>query len=256
MLVDELTSRPAATGRPRHVDPRRAIRSARSLRSVARWLACHEAIWGGRSSCCRGADAEARFTPSSALIKMLETSSGNKTIDVLMHHLAFDDLVKELAKAAERGVRVRVIVNVADRAEHTGPAWDRLIAAGGTIRYKQHDPAQFQLMHHKLAIVDDRVVINGSGNWSGSAFFKNFENYGRRDPPDRPALSLAVRSAVVVVALGRIARCRQDRGAATPMTRVCRQPARTTLPMRQASPRRRQGDARRRDRCGSAGRHE
>ena len=49
-----------------------------------------------------------------------EIARGQQTIDVLMHHFVFDDLVTELAKAAERGVRVRVIVNVADRAEVTG----------------------------------------------------------------------------------------------------------------------------------------
>jgi hypothetical protein len=100
-----------------------------------------------------------------------------------MHHLVFDDLVKELAKAAERGVEVRVIVNATDRAEHAGSAWTRLLAAGAQLRYKQTNADLFQIMHHKLAVIDDRVVVNGSGNWSGSAFFKNFENYVRyRDP--------------------------------------------------------------------------
>lgn len=150
-------------------------------------FACHfSAIWEhdlDRVASC--STPEAKFTPSSAPIKMLEEElrRSQKSIDVLMHHLAFDDLVKELAKAAERGVAVRVIVNAADRAEHTGAAWTRLAAAGGKIRFKQTNAELYQLMHHKLAIVDDRIVINGSGNWSGSAFFKNFENYVRyRDP--------------------------------------------------------------------------
>lgn len=150
-------------------------------------FACHfEAIWTknhtGATAC---SNAEAAFSPGTKPIKMLEEElrRATKTIDVLMHHLAFDDLVKELAKAAERGVKVRVIVNAADRAEHAGAAWNRLFAAGGQIRFKQTNAELFQLMHHKLVVVDDRVVVNGSGNWSGSAFFKNFENYVRyRDP--------------------------------------------------------------------------
>lgn len=150
-------------------------------------FACHfEAIWtknhAGATAC---STPEVKFSPGTEPIKMIkeELQHATKTIDVLMHHLAFDDLVKELAKAAERGVKVRVIVNAADRAEHAGPAWDRLIAAGGQLRYKQTNAELYQLMHHKLVIVDDRVVVNGSGNWSGSAFFKNFENYVRyRDP--------------------------------------------------------------------------
>jgi hypothetical protein len=150
-------------------------------------FACHfEAIWKkapGDAAAC--SNAEVAFSPSSKPIAMIkeEIARGEKSIDVLMHHFVFDDLVTELAKAAERGVRVRVIVNAEDRAEPTGTKWDRLLAAGGQLRFKKTNAELFQLMHHKLMIVDDRVVVNGSGNWSGSAFFKNFENYVRyRDP--------------------------------------------------------------------------
>ncbi len=150
-------------------------------------FACHfAAIWNNRptdAGACT--NTEVAFSPSTAPIKLIkeEITRGQKTIDVLMHHFVFDDLVTELAKAAERGVRVRVIVNAADRAEVTGGKWDRLLAAGGKLRFKQTNAELYQLMHHKLMIVDDRVVVNGSGNWSGSAFFKNFENYVRyRDP--------------------------------------------------------------------------
>ncbi|HEY5923750.1 MAG TPA: phospholipase D-like domain-containing protein [Kofleriaceae bacterium] len=150
-------------------------------------FACHfTAIWDkqpGNAGAC--SNAEVAFAPSSKPIALIkeEIARGQRTIDVLMHHFVFDDLVTELAKAAERGIRVRVIVNATDRAEVTGTRWDRLTAAGGKVRFKQTNAELFQLMHHKLMVVDDRVVVNGSGNWSGSAFFKNFENYVRyRDP--------------------------------------------------------------------------
>ncbi len=150
-------------------------------------FACHfSAIWNnkpGDAGAC--SNAEVAFSPSCKRIALIkeEIARGQKTIDVLMHHFVFDDLVTELAKAAERGVRVRVIVNAADRMEVTGTKWNRLLAAGGKLRFKQTNADLFQLMHHKLMVVDDRVVVNGSGNWSGSAFFKNFENYVRyRDP--------------------------------------------------------------------------
>jgi phosphatidylserine/phosphatidylglycerophosphate/cardiolipin synthase-like enzyme len=150
-------------------------------------FACHfTAIWGskpGDAGACT--NTEVAFAPSSKPIALIkeEIARGQKSIDVLMHHFVFDDLVTELAKAAERGVRVRVIINAADRMEATGSKWNRLFAAGGQLRYKQTNGDLYQLMHHKLMIVDDRVVVNGSGNWSGSAFFKNFENYVRyRDP--------------------------------------------------------------------------
>ncbi len=148
---------------------------------------CHfEAIWNKDTSAAGAcSNAEVAFAPSSKPIALIKEEIGRaqKTIDVLMHHFVFDDLVTELAKAQERGVQVRVIVNVADRMEVTGNKWNRLLAAGGKLRFKQDNDSIYQLMHHKLMVVDDRVVVNGSGNWSGSAFFKNFENYVRyRDP--------------------------------------------------------------------------
>lgn len=124
---------------------------------------------------------DARFTPSTHPWKMLrdEMRGAQASIDVLMHHLVFDDAVKELAKAAERGVRVRIVVNAEDRDETQGANWDRLREAGGVVRYKQTNPELFQFMHDKLAIVDGKTLLNGSGNWSGSAFFNNWEFYVR-----------------------------------------------------------------------------
>lgn len=129
---------------------------------------------------------EVKFTPSSTPAKLIrdELRASTTSIDVLMHHLVFDDLVTELAKAAERGVRVRVIVNAADRGEIKGTRWDRLFAAGGEVRFKQTNGELFQIMHDKLVVVDERVLVVGSGNWSGSAFFNNFEFYVRLDRPE------------------------------------------------------------------------
>lgn len=133
-----------------------------------------------------GADcsnADARFTPSTHPWKMIrdELRAAQHSVDVLMHHLVFEDAVKELAKAAERGVRVRVVVNEVDRAETEGSNWDRLRAAGGQVRYKRTNPALYQFMHDKLAIIDGERLLNGSGNWSGSAFFNNWEFFVRLD---------------------------------------------------------------------------
>jgi phosphatidylserine/phosphatidylglycerophosphate/cardiolipin synthase-like enzyme len=162
-------------------------------------FACHfEAMWDGRLSEAGACSNDVvAFTPSSAPIAMLkeEIRGAGSSVDVLMHHLLFDDLLTVLAQAGERGVRVRIVVNDGDQGEHTGSRWDRLRAAGAEIRYKSVNPDTFQLMHHKLAIVDDRVLINGSGNWSGSAFFNNYENYIRYADPDvvRPYRELFAR---------------------------------------------------------------
>ena len=129
---------------------------------------------------------EVEFTPGIGAYKLGADAmeQAQTSIDVMMHHLTFDRAVRDLAIAAERGVRVRVVVNVADRDEHTQTSnYRRLRAAGGEVRFKRNFEDGFQLQHHKLVIVDDRVLVNGSGNWSGAALFNNWENYVRYEQP-------------------------------------------------------------------------
>lgn len=145
-----------------------------------------EAIFDSRlDDSAKCSNDEVKFTPSSAAFSMIrdEIRLAEGSVDVLMHHLVFDDAVKLLAQTAERGVTVRVIVNAADRDEIKGSGWDRFFAGGGQIRFKQTNPDAFQIMHHKLVVIDDRLLINGSGNWSGSAFFNNYEFYVRHAQP-------------------------------------------------------------------------
>lgn len=129
---------------------------------------------------------EVTFSPSSAATKVLRDRfrAADASIDVLMHHLLFDKSLKELTKAAVAGKQVRVLVNAADRDETQSSLWDALRAAGAEIRYKKTNPDAFQIMHHKLAIVDGDELLVGSGNWSGSAFFNNYEFYLRNTNPE------------------------------------------------------------------------
>jgi len=155
---------------------------------VVKGFRCHfEAIWaanhGGAASCN---NSVVSFSPSSSPRKMIRDRirAAERSVDVIMHHFSFTDLVKELRKAAERGVRVRVLLNEATREEHQSAHWTALLNAGGQLRYKRNNADAYQLLHHKLAIIDSKVLVNGSGNWSGSAFFNNFENYVVWQRPD------------------------------------------------------------------------
>ncbi len=145
-------------------------------------FACHFEAMREKNPDAAGACSNERvaFSPSSAGRTLIrdQIRAAKTRIDVIMHHFTFGDLVKELRNAAQRGVEVRVLLNETTRDEHSGGKWDDLLAAGGTIRYKRVNTAEYQLLHHKLAIIDGRILLNGSGNWSGTGFFANFENYG------------------------------------------------------------------------------
>lgn len=155
---------------------------------LIRAFLCHfSRIWDQqpeKAGAC-GLPDRVAFSPSTAPITLITRAiQGAKTsIDVLMHHLLFDKLMKELVRARARGVRVRIVVNAADRDETRGPRWDHLRGAGVEIRYKRGNAGLYQLSHHKLAIVDGRTLLHGSGNWSGSAFFNNYEFFVRHDDP-------------------------------------------------------------------------
>ncbi len=148
---------------------------------------CHfEAAWENApqtSSACSTADA--RFSPGVGGRNLIRDGirSARTSVDVLMHHFLFGDLVRELHNAADRGVEIRLIVNATDRESYTGGQWDDLVDAGARIRFKQVNPDAFQYMHHKLAIIDGHTLLHGSGNWSGSGFFNNYEFYVRYDHP-------------------------------------------------------------------------
>lgn len=145
-------------------------------------FACHFEAMRAQDPDAAGACSNERvaFAPSGAPRTMIrdQLRAATKSIDVIMHHFTFADLAKELKNAAQRGVEVRLLLNETTREEHSGGFWDDLVAAGGRIRYKRVNAAEYQLLHHKLAIIDGRVLLNGSGNWSGTGFFNNFENYG------------------------------------------------------------------------------
>jgi len=146
-----------------------------------------EKIWEndaeGAATC---STSEVAFTPGFGAFAALRTAlrASTQSIDVLMHHLLFENALRELTRAANRGVKVRVIVNAEDRDSISGARWDEFFAAGGEVRYKRTNADAFQIMHHKLAVIDNKVLFNGSGNWSGSAFFNNFEFFVRYDVPE------------------------------------------------------------------------
>lgn len=137
-----------------------------------------------RANSC--ASEEVKFSPGTTAWSQIRAGirDADRSVDVLMHHFLYTDAIKLLAQTAERGITVRVLVNAEDREEIKGAQWDRFRAAGGQVRYKLTNASQYQMMHNKLAIVDKKTLFNGSGNWSGSAFFNNYEFYVTYTQPE------------------------------------------------------------------------
>jgi len=100
-----------------------------------------------------------------------EISRAQKTIDIAMYNLTAREISQELIKAKERGCQIRVFL---DQGEGNGKysKGKYLLDKGINVRFY----AGTGLMHNKFAVIDNRVLITGSFNWTTSAERENQEN--------------------------------------------------------------------------------
>ena len=92
-----------------------------------------------------------------------------KTIRVAMFTWTHPDLTTAVIRAHRRGIDVQV---VHDHGQAMGVCTEtitRLAQAGIDIRLS----SGLGLLHHKFAWIDDEILINGSANWTLSAFSRN-----------------------------------------------------------------------------------
>lgn len=96
------------------------------------------------------------------------------TIQVAMAWFTSEELFNALLKSTRKGVEVELIlldnaINFMDYA----PDFNLFIKAGGKLRIAG---AVVGFMHHKFCVVDDKIVITGSYNWTYYAETRNVEN--------------------------------------------------------------------------------
>ena len=102
-----------------------------------------------------------------------EIRRAKESIDVAMFSFTSRRILKELIRAYERGVRVRVLIDEGT-AKSRNSVVPILETAGIPVRLKRGSSGG--LMHHKYAVIDHSVVITGSFNWTVSAEKRNDEN--------------------------------------------------------------------------------
>ena len=82
-----------------------------------------------------------------------------------------------LAAAVRRGVRVRGMLD--DGVDFNAAAIERLLALGAEAKLDTSD----KMLHSKLVVVDGRIVLLGSTNWTGNSMGNNNESNVRLDDP-------------------------------------------------------------------------
>jgi phosphatidylserine/phosphatidylglycerophosphate/cardiolipin synthase-like enzyme len=100
-----------------------------------------------------------------------EISKAQKTVDIAMYDLTNREISPELLKAKWNGIGIRVFL---DKGEGNGrySKGRYLMDHGIDVRFYKGTG----LMHNKFAVIDDKVLITGSFNWTAGAERENQEN--------------------------------------------------------------------------------
>lgn len=97
--------------------------------------------------------------------------SAEKSIELAMFTLTSRALSNALLSAVKRGIVVRVFLDGENAEEYYSKA-GFLTKNGVIVKLEKGEG----LMHNKFCVIDDKVVITGSYNWTVSADLRNDEN--------------------------------------------------------------------------------
>jgi len=97
--------------------------------------------------------------------------SGDRTLDICVYTITDNKIANAILSESRRGVKVRIITDN-DKANDLGSDIYRLARAGIPVKFDKTDAH----MHHKFALIDSKLLMNGSYNWTVAAKSRNLEN--------------------------------------------------------------------------------
>jgi len=127
------------------------------------------------------AKTEAYFSlynnPQKEIIKNINQAEA--FINIAMYIFTDREIALPLAKDRERGVKVRLYLEK-DQVDYKYSQSRFLVQKGIKTRISSNN----YIMHHKFAIIDNRLLLTGSYNWTFSANKRNDENLMVIDDPE------------------------------------------------------------------------
>lgn len=152
---------------------RELVREPEHVEPALKWL---EQVVKTLDACATPARAEpasAHFSPGeSCRRKIIELCrQARKSVDICVYTISDDQLSQEIYACHQRGIAVRVISDN-EKQFDAGSDIQWLRDKGVPLRI---DPGPYH-MHHKFALFDARLLLNGSFNWTRSATTGNEEN--------------------------------------------------------------------------------
>jgi len=121
-----------------------------------------------------GSLIEIYFSPEDGTLEHILTAvnAAQESIYFMAYSFTSDELAEALIERAKAGVTVRGVFDEIQYHSNSSTEFDTLINAGIGVRLDGNP----RLMHHKVIIIDQQVVITGSYNFSNNAEHNNDEN--------------------------------------------------------------------------------
>lgn len=124
--------------------------------------------------------ASAHFSPGEDCRRKIRElcRQARKSLDICVYTISDDPLSEEILACHQRGVAVRVISDN-----------EKQFDAGSDVQWLRDRGVPLRIdsgpyhMHHKFALFDGQLLLNGSFNWTRSASTSNEENFVVVDQP-------------------------------------------------------------------------
>lgn len=121
-----------------------------------------------------GTQIETLFSPDDGTAaRIIDLIQGSQEYVFFMaYSFTSDDIADAILERAESGISIGGVFEENQYRANIGTEYDRLYDAGIEVRLDGNN----RNMHHKVIIIDGRIVITGSNNFSRSAEIQNDEN--------------------------------------------------------------------------------
>ncbi len=101
-----------------------------------------------------------------------EVARAEKAVDIAVAWFSTQSLFDLLCQKLDHNVSVRIATRNDYKNNHEGALdWQVFIDKGGRLFFDNR-----HLLHHKFCVIDHRIVLTGSYNWTYNAEFRNAEN--------------------------------------------------------------------------------
>ena len=121
-----------------------------------------------------GSQIEVYFSPEDGTLEHIlnAVDGAQESIYFMAYSFTSDELAEAIIQRANAGVTVRGVFDKDQYHSNAGTEYDNLHDAGLDV-WLDGNP---RLMHHKVIVIDEKIVILGSYNFSNNAEHYNDEN--------------------------------------------------------------------------------